>query len=48
VHDDRSREEVEEIMSRQGRQMKKIDATRQTDMDQLEKASSVFMFFPKP
>jgi ATP-dependent RNA helicase DDX19/DBP5 len=39
VHDERSKDEVNELMARQGRPMKKIDATSQTDLDALEKVS---------
>ena len=39
VHDDRSRRDVEEIMLQLGKQMRRIDATRSTDLEQLEKVS---------
>jgi superfamily II DNA/RNA helicase len=37
VHDERSKNEVEDLMARQGRPMKRIDATNPNDLEQLEK-----------
>jgi hypothetical protein len=39
VHDDRSMDDVNEIMTRLGKPMKRIDASSSTDMEQLEKVN---------
>lgn len=41
VHDDRTRQEVFEIMEALGKRMKKIDATNATDIDALETVGSL-------
>jgi len=41
VHDARSKSDVNEIMAELGKPMKKIDATRSTDLEQLEKVIQV-------
>ena len=40
VHDDRSKRDVDEIMAELGKPMKKIDARRSADLEQLEKVGT--------
>ena len=42
AHDDRSKADVEEIMSVLGKPMKKINAKSEADLDQLEKVGPFF------
>ncbi|CAD6582702.1 MAG: RNA helicase required for poly(A+) mRNA export [Tremellales sp. Tagirdzhanova-0007] len=43
VHDDRSKRDVDTIMSELGKPIRKIDASRNTDLEQLEKALKFVM-----
>ncbi|ORX39433.1 P-loop containing nucleoside triphosphate hydrolase protein [Kockovaella imperatae] len=47
AHDDRSKDEIHEIMAQTGRQMKRIDARSTTDLEQLEKALKLAMKGPQ-
>lgn len=41
MHDQRSQDEVNQIMEMTGRPMKKIDASNEADLDKLDKVSDV-------